>query len=320
VRRTLPLAFAGLLVLGCGSAAHHPRTVAELSTRAPSREFPQLHGRALPALIKGLPQGPSLGPTTSIFLPGTDRVGFVLVDRARSFINGATVALYTSDAKGGDAAGPFPARTESLAVADRFRSLTDKNDPAAPKAIYVAHIPLAAGRRALLAIARLDGRMIATAPIPVQVGADASGPPQVGAKAIKVDTPTVASAGSAALVDTRKPPAADLEQVDLASVLGKKPVALLFATPAFCQSRTCGPVEDIVEQAKHDAANARFAFIHVEVYNANNPAKGFRPQLAAWHLPSEPWLFVIDRHGKIRARFEGAFGASEVQAALDGVR
>jgi hypothetical protein len=325
VSRALPLALAALLVAGCGSSAHQPSTSsaagAVLSAQTAPAGFPQLHGRTLPQLIKGMPMGPTLGPTTSIFQPGTDRIGFVLVDRARSFINGASVALYTGNVNGGDAKGPYPVRSVSLAVAKPYISKIVAEDPAAPKAIYVAHVPLGTGgRRAILAVARLDGRMVAAAPLQVSVSADPTGPPNVGQKAIKVQTPTVASAGGVAKVDTRIPPAPDLEQVSLASVLGHKPIALLFATPQFCQSRTCGPVEDIVEQARHNAANARFAFIHVEVYNNNNPAKGFRPQLAAWRLPTEPWLFVIDSHGVIRARFEGAFGASEVQAALNGVR
>jgi hypothetical protein len=325
VRRTLPLVIAGLLIAGCGSSSSHSTSTspsaAALSSQPTPANFPQLDGRTLPALIKGLPQGPSLGPTTSIFEPGTDRVGFVLVDRARRFINGATVALYTGNANGGDAAGPFAVRSESLAVNKQFQSKEDAQDPAAPKAIYVAHIPMGqSGRRAILGIVRLDGKMVATAPLAVDIAPEQGGPPDIGQKAIKVDTPTVASVGGdASKVDTRIPPAADLEQVNLAKVLGHKPVALLFATPQFCQSRTCGPVEDIVEQAKHDPANSRFAFVHMEVYNNNNPAKGFRPQLAAWRLPSEPWLFVIDRHGVIRARFEGAFAASEVQSALNSV-
>jgi hypothetical protein len=37
----------------------------------------------------------------------------------------------------------------------------------------------------------------------------------------------------------------------------------------------------------------------------------------AWHLPTEPWLFAIDRHGIIRARIEGAFSAGELNRAVD---
>jgi hypothetical protein len=33
-----------------------------------------------------------------------------------------------------------------------------------------------------------------------------------------------------------------------------------------------------------------------------------RPQVKAFHLPSEPWLFAIDRNGMIQNEVEGAFG------------
>ncbi len=329
MRRLVPAALivAAALIAGCGSSSHHSTATAAsaVATQPATASFPQLNGRTLPALVGKLPQGPSLGPTSSIFEPGSDRIGFVLVDRSRRFINGAQVALYTGDPNGGDAAGPFAAHSESLAVNKPYQSKLVSQDTAtaaAPKAIYVAHVPFSkTGRRAIVALVRLDGRMVATAPLAIDIASEKSGPPDVGQKAVKIHTPTVASVGGdASKVDTRIPPAKDLNQVDFAKVVGKKPVALLFATPQFCQSRTCGPVEDIVEQAKHDPANKRIAFVHMEVYNGNDPAKGFRPQLAAWHLPSEPWLFVIDSHGVVRARFEGAFGADEVQQALNSVR
>jgi hypothetical protein len=36
----------------------------------------------------------------------------------------------------------------------------------------------------------------------------------------------------------------------------------------------------------------------------------------AWHLPTEPWTFVVDRKGLIRARFEGSVGVRELEAAV----
>ena len=81
---------------------------------------------------------------------------------------------------------------------------------------------------------------------------------------------------------------------DLANVLGKKPVVLLFATPALCQSRVCGPVTDIAEQVKQQFGD-RVAFIHQEIYNNNDINEGPRPQMGAFHLNTEPWAYVIDR-------------------------
>jgi hypothetical protein len=103
--------------------------------------------------------------------------------------------------------------------------------------------------------------------------------------------------------------------VTLKQVLGKRPVALLFSTPQLCTSRVCGPVTDVTV-AEQRAFQSRIAFIHQEVYVDNDPTKGLRPQLKAFHLRTEPWLFAINRHGVIVARLEGAFGTTELRAAL----
>ena len=56
-----------------------------------------------------------------------------------------------------------------------------------------------------------------------------------------------------------------------------------------------------------------------EIYNDNQINKGTRPQVNAFHLPSEPWLFVIGADGKISTEMEGAFSKGELEAALDKV-
>jgi hypothetical protein len=108
-----------------------------------------------------------------------------------------------------------------------------------------------------------------------------------------------------------------MHDVNFRDVIGKKPVVLLFATPLLCQSRVCGPVTDITEEVKHtDPAANNVAFIHMEVYNDNNANKGYRPQLTAFHLQTEPWGFVFDKSGRISTRFEGAFSKNELEAAI----
>jgi hypothetical protein len=107
-----------------------------------------------------------------------------------------------------------------------------------------------------------------------------------------------------------------MHSVSFNQVLGKQPVALLFSTPQLCTSRVCGPVTDVTVELQHEFGN-RITFIHQEIYVDNNPKKGLRPQLHAFHLETEPWMFVINRRGVIVARFEGAFGTTELRAALE---
>ncbi|HEV2791060.1 MAG TPA: hypothetical protein VGV69_07150, partial [Solirubrobacterales bacterium] len=105
-------------------------------------------------------------------------------------------------------------------------------------------------------------------------------------------------------------------KVDYAEALGKEPIVLLFATPEFCQSRVCGPVVDVAEQAKQEYGD-KAAFIHMEIYNDNDPAQGVRPQVRAFHLPSEPYLFAIDRDGIVRDAIEGGFGLKLMREAVE---
>jgi hypothetical protein len=90
---------------------------------------------------------------------------------------------------------------------------------------------------------------------------------------------------------------------------------LLFSTPQLCQSRVCGPVTDIAVALQHQYGN-RVAFIHQEVYVNNQPKQGLRPQLKAFHLQTEPWLFTINSRGVVAARLEGSFGVNAVTKAL----
>ncbi len=139
--------------------------------------------------------------------------------------------------------------------------------------------------------------------------------PRPGQPAPKIHTPTPADVGGdLAKITTRIPPDTQ-NRVDYADALGKEPILLLFATPQFCQSRVCGPVVDVAEQAKQEYEDEA-AFIHMEIYNDNDPSKSTRPQVRAFHLPSEPWLFAIDRQGRISSVVEGAFGLEAMTAAV----
>ena len=279
-------------------------------------DFPSANGKTLQDLAGEASQGPVLAPSVSLLYKGPNRFGFAVFDSAHKQIPGAQAAIYTARADGSALKGPFIARSESLAVKPQFQSKTTAQDPDAAKSVYVATVPFTHdGKQVVIALVRLDGRLLATNGNSVDVGTN-GGPPRPGHRAIRVDTPTLASvAGDASRIDTRQPPAKDLLQDNLADVLGKRPVVITFATPLLCQSRVCGPVVDIVEQVKATAPKG-IAFIHQEIYTDNQVDKGPTPQVAAWRLPSEPWTFVIDRRGRIVERFEGAFSVGELQRAV----
>ena len=108
--------------------------------------------------------------------------------------------------------------------------------------------------------------------------------------------------------------------LDEAFTNGRQSV-VIFATPAYCTSAACGP---LLQQTKDAAAMFDDVnFIHVEVYSSFNEA-GFQPDVEhlvpaveAFKLPSEPWIFVIDENGVVKARLEGVVGDGELEAAIN---
>jgi hypothetical protein len=312
------LAGAALAVAGCGGDDSTDSGPPAPKPAASPQDFPAVKGQTLEQLFAGMPQGPTLAAAVSQLDVGRNRFGFGLFDSGRKQITGADVAIYTASADLSHVRGPYPARSESLAVKAPFLSRTSAQDPDAAKYVYVSRVPFSSrGEQVVIALARLDGRLIVSTATKVEVGGR-GGPPKVGQAMPRIHTPTLAEAGGdASKIDTRVPPDT-MHDVDLATVLGKRPAVLVVATPALCESRVCGPVVDEAEELKSRYA-AKAAFVHLEVYNNNTISDGYRPQFRALHLPSEPWVFVINRRGRVAARFEGPVSVYEIEQALKKV-
>jgi len=309
------LAVAGAVgVSACGgSASKRSSSATSPAATEQSQAFPKALGQPLQELAANRPQGPNLAPANSVLRPGSNRFGFALFDSANKQLSGAPVALYTAGADGSNARGPFPAHSESLAVKPQFASRTSAQDPDSAKSVYVANIPLGPARgHVVWALARLDGRLVGSSVAQVIVGG--RGPPPPGAPAPRVHTPTSPPTPIAS-IDTRVPPSR-LHSVDFANVVGRKPALLVFATPRLCMSRTCGPVVDEAQQLQATYGK-RMAFIHMEVFKNNEVDQGYRPQLKAWGLQTEPWVFAIDRRGRIAAELEGPVSVTEIQRAIE---
>ena len=136
-----------------------------------------------------------------------------------------------------------------------------------------------------------------------------------------VETPTLASGKNelSKLTSAAKPVSAFYElSLDKALASGK-PTVLLFATPAFCQTRFCGPMYEVSGEL-HRRYGGKANFIHVEVFTGlPNPAENnwqTAPAMQAFGLRTEPWLFIIRRDGVIAYRVEGLFTADEVESHL----
>jgi hypothetical protein len=140
--------------------------------------------------------------------------------------------------------------------------------------------------------------------------------PALGAKAPPSKTPTLGEA-PVRMLTTRVPPDRALLRYSIADSLRRHvPFVVTFATPAFCSSRVCGPVVDIVDRVRRDFAGTNVRFMHVEIYTRNNPSNGVNRFVKQWRLPSEPWTFLVGRDGRIKAKFEGVVSAGELRAAV----
>ena len=316
MRPLLVLLAIACLLAGCGG---DDSSGEDAPPAARAQDFPKAGAKPLAELASDLGSGPILAPSSQEFRTGKSRFGFALFSPDRAQITDASVAIYVAPIGGGPARGPYLARYESLDVKPQFQSRQTAADPDAAKSIYTAEIPFKEpGRYELLGIAKRGGKLVAATPaVPgVRVTDPARDPiPAVGETPPRIHTPTEAdAAGNLASIDTRLPPSS-MHDADFADVLGKKPVVLVFATPQLCQSRVCGPVVDIAEQVKADTGDD-VEFIHMEVFRDNRIDRGIRPQMAAFRLRSEPWVFTFDRSGKVAARIEGAFSERELEQAI----
>lgn len=98
-----------------------------------------------------------------------------------------------------------------------------------------------------------------------------------------------------------------------------RPTVFLLATPAFCQTRFCGPAYEMTGELETKYGD-EFNFVHVEVFTGlPNPAENEweqAPVMAAFGLNTEPWIYLIDRDGTVVYRAEGMFTTAEVERHL----
>lgn len=140
--------------------------------------------------------------------------------------------------------------------------------------------------------------------------------PEVGERAPASETPTHPDRPLGEITTDPDPDPALYEISVADAVTSGRPSVVVFASPAFCQTATCGPVVDAISEIRNRHPDA--AFVHVEVYEDLREGDALVPVPAVteWRLPSEPWIFVIAPDGTVAARFEGTASAAEIDAAL----
>ena len=151
---------------------------------------------------------------------------------------------------------------------------------------------------------------------------ESSATPAIGAAAPASVTLKSSDVDDLARITTASEPDPDLYALSIHEAIeAARPFVVLFATPAYCVSFTCGP--QVTElPALRDKYAGRANFIHVEVFKDPHLIEGGRPTgglvdaVQEWGLPTEPWTFVVDGEGIVRAKYEQYTPASVIESAL----
>ena len=145
-----------------------------------------------------------------------------------------------------------------------------------------------------------------------------SATPAIGAPAPRSHNLTVNDTSDLSTLDSSVTPSPDMHTESIADgIAAGHPLLVLVATPGYCSSRFCGPELELARKLE-PKYRGRVDFIHVEIYK--DPVQRIPVDAVnEWHLPSEPWFFVVDGKGIVRAKFEGPTSIDELDTALQQV-
>lgn len=143
--------------------------------------------------------------------------------------------------------------------------------------------------------------------------------PEIGQSAPRSETKTLSSHALEQLTTDPDPDPTFYRYTVAEAVTSGRISVLVFATPAFCVTAACGPTLDLIQGIAPEFPGV--VFVHIEVYdNLDSAGQGELvavPAVREWGLPSEPWVFVVDRSGTVVARFEGTVGREELVAVIE---
>jgi hypothetical protein len=144
--------------------------------------------------------------------------------------------------------------------------------------------------------------------------------PAIGEPAPRSRNLIAADVADISQIDSSARPSTEMHTSTIADAIAAgRPTLVLFAVPGFCESRLCGPELEIMRKL-YPQYRGRAEFIHVEFYeNPGSPSRVVVQAAQEWNLRSEPWFFVIDGQGIVRAKFEGPASLQELDEALKQV-
>lgn len=249
-----------------------------------------------------IPDGaPSLSLVNASFetLTGTDRrLNLVALEDDATPIEGADLAVFVRTLEGAVRSGPHAA------------TWYPEQGPGTGTGTGLYQVQLALPEPGALELVGVIGDRYGTAAVNV-VDPVSSQAPAPGEPAVSTPTPTEAEPLGFERICTRTEDGEDepcpMHEASLEALLEDgRPVMLLFATPAYCQTVACGPSVDNLMAVRASRDWGDVAFVHVEIYESQAEAGSQpAPPVQAWGLPTEPWLFAVARDGTIADRLDG---------------
>jgi hypothetical protein len=274
-------------------------------------------GARLPVWVKqelGAKAGPDVAATmgSEDFAVGDNRVVFLVVRE-----NGALVESPTATVRYAEEDG-HPRTAKAVLQSLGAQEHGESAEPESPNHIdvtqvYVAHVQASTAGRYWFVASPEGEKIQAVGTLDIK---EHTATPALGEEAPASDNPTLADA-PAKDITTANPPDKELLHHSIAdSLQAHAPFVVVFATPEFCVSRVCGPAVEVVQKIAQKFSADGIRFILVEIYTEHDPKKGFNRWVREWKLPTEPWVFVVDSSGTIRAKFEGAISVTELEHAV----
>jgi hypothetical protein len=271
-----------------------------------SSEQEEPEGSTLESLWRAPGEDVAITPGSADFGPGRVRLTFLIIDGQGAVVTRPTARIWLARGLEEQPFAETTARSEAIGV--------EGSDPADASEIFVTNLQLPEPGTYWLLAEPVGGRKIQA--VGTVVVKERTAAPDVGASAPPSRTPTLATATLDEL-STSRAPDPELYRSSVADALADRtPFVLVFATPKYCTSRTCGPVVDVVSTVRRDHEGSGIRFIHVEIYEGNDPTKGENRWVREWKLPSEPWVFLVGADGKVRDRFEGTVSVRELESSV----
>ena len=304
----LPRAMAGLLIVLFALVA-----IATLSGCAAAPE-PTATPTTIP-LGNPMMGGEDINPilATTILNPGEQRVSFLLVGK-KAIIKAPEATVTATYLGEGEAAA-----REATAIYHDW--------PFGIRGAYSARMTFDRPGPWQLKVSVDDGEVSGETVIDLEVVED-SPVPAIGERPPLSRTKTLADVPGVEQLTTDYNADEDLYQLTVAQAIeSPRPAVVVFASPAFCTSATCGPQVDTVKELKA-AYQGRADFVHVEIYDRPEEIQGdlsqasLAPAVEEWGFSTVPdwfnesWVYILDKEGLVKHRFEGYATRSELEAAL----